>query len=281
MITVFSSRQEYLIVDEGRKKLDVLFNYDFDELCSWKHVPCRVIPPACLPAMLSPYVSSAFEITAPNEWILKGAIRAGVAISNPHLKTMCTSLHVKLPGPKKGSGKNGRIKRQDMMQCLIKHVWPGCTDEFLKETMSIMMRWKRESVDLNLLSMVSELDVDNQESFKKLKKYAMDELEAKVFGKGKLAGLESAKSMVDTGNPDAVLKHAEKTESILKNGESKAACITQDAKDIKTKEHMNQWKLTPPALRALLPGGGTIAGVFWMRWHPIKKFWRVTYPTSD
>ena len=256
-------------MDESRKKLGVLFNYDYDETCQWRNVRFRVLPPACLPKDLS-HVGSAFEVMDNDEWLLRGAVRSGVDLKVPKLKMICTSLGVALPGPKQGSGKRGNLKRQDFVQSLIKHLWPDCTDEFSKATYNVMMKTtKQEHVDLNVLAMVSELDCENQESFQKLKAHAMDELEAKVFGKGKLAGLESG------------LLDEEKKQALLKQGEAKAAKLKKMAATKEDAEHMRQWRLTPPELRALLPGNGAIAGVFWMRYHPINHWWRITYPTSS
>ena len=45
-------------------------------------------------------------------------------------------------------------------------------------------------------------------------------------------------------------------------------------------EKLRQWNLTPPQLKLLLPGAGAITGQFWMRWHPLQHWWKVTYPSS-
>lgn len=232
---------------------------------------CRLLPPACLPEELVPHAcSTAFEVTFGSEWILKGAVRSGVDLTVPRLRQICLSLEVKLPKPKEGSGKNGAMKKEDYVRSLIGHLWPQGSEEFYKEVFAKMMKLNKEKVDLNVLAMVSELDTDNQESFKKLKEHAMLELEAKVFGKGKLSTLESNHK-----------EDKEKKEKVLKHGEVKAKKIVKEA-EAKTKgENMKQWGLTPPELKALLPGGGSIAGVFWMRWHPVKHWWRATYPIGN
>ena len=194
---LFIEPKEYLLVDMTRKKLDVLFNYTFDEDCPWKHIPVRILPPACLPLAISHKVSSAYQITGASEWILKGSMKAGVDISMPHLRTICRQLNVTLPGKLCGSGKNGALKKRDFVRSLIQHVFPGCSDDFFKDIYALMLNLKSANIDLNVLAMVSELDCENQEAFKKLKEHAMQELEAQVFGKGKLAGLEAAASSVD------------------------------------------------------------------------------------
>ena len=47
---------------------------------------------------------------------------------------------------------------------------------------------------------------------------------------------------------------------------------------VKQKDAQRLSDLTPADLKTLLPGGGAISGVFWMRYHPVKKFWRADYP---
>ena len=245
-----------------------MFNYSFEEDCPWTHVACRLLPPACLPDALirGTNATAAFEITCDDEWILKGAVRNGVDLTVPRLRQICLSLKVTLPRAGEGSGKNGSVLKSDIVGVFIRHLWPDADDDFITEVFAKMMKQEKEKVDINVLAMVAELDTDNQESFKRLKDYAMLELESKVFGKGKLAKLDDEK-----------VPQQEK-ETVLKRGAEKAKKIETAKAAASAKDKEKQWGLTPPALKKLLPGNGDIAGVFWMRWHPTNHFWRVTYP---
>ena len=127
------------------------------------------------------------------------------------------------------------------------------------------MGWDSTPTNVEILSAISELDVDNQDAFKHVQKEALNQFEEAVFGKGKACGIEEATN---------ASKYKEKTDlkvSQLKEKEDKAEVA----------ERKRQFDLTPPSLKLLLPGGGAITSTFWARFHPQKKFFRTDYPTSD
>ena len=127
-----------------------------------------------------------------------------------------------------------------------------------------------EPMDLNVLAYIAELDTDNQESFSRLKKDAQRQFEEKIFARGHAAGVSGKAGDLD---PETEKKNAEAAKA-------RAEKIMADKKSAEKKEHVRQWNLTPPDLRKLLPAGGAVApGTFWMRWHPVQRWWRVTYPT--
>lgn len=257
-------------------KLRLMVNYCYDETCTWKYVEQHPVPPSCLPAKLGSQHGWALKIIRQDEWILKGAVQSGVTINVPTLKTVCRTLNVKLPGPKQGSGAGGRLKREDYVRGLINFLWPECTSAFFSDCYEKMMG-KPEPVDLSVLSMVSELDTDNQESFECVKKEALKQLEEKIYGKGKLAGLEQAAKHTSSENKEA---HEKEVEEVHAKAKAKAEKIDIAHEKSMKSENMRNWGLTPPELRQLLPGKGEIAGHFWMRWHPTNHWWRVTYPTT-
>ena len=261
------------MADDSVTKLRLMVNYSYDETCPWKFVEQHPLPPSCLPAELESHHGIALKIIRQDQWILRGAVQSGLTINVPTLSTVCRTLNVKLPGPRQGSGAGGRLKRQDYVTGLINHLWPDCTSDFFKSCYQKLMGEKTETTDLSVLSMVGELDTDNQESFECVKKDALKQLEAKIYGKGKLAGLESAK------HDSREAKEAyEKT--VHAKAKAKAEKIDVDHEKTLKAENMKNWGLTPPELKELLPGKGEIPGQFWMRWHPTNHWWRVTYPTG-
>ena len=239
-------------------KLRLMVNYCYDETCTWKYVEQHPVPPSCLPAKLGSQHGWALKIIRQDEWILKGAVQSGVTINVPTLKTVCRTLNVKLPGPKQASGAGGRLKREDYVRGLINFLWPECTSAFFSDCYEKMMG-KPEPVDLSVLSMVSELDTDNQESFECVKKEALKQLEEKIYGKGKLAGLEQAAKHTSSENKEA---HEKVVEEVHAKAKAKAEKIGIAHEKSMKSENMRNWGLTPPELRQLLPGKGEIAGHF-------------------
>ena len=265
--------QEYLTFPNfgattaGIDKLKFMFNFKVaEDLCEWRRVVAKPLPPACIPVNFS-FLGSIFQIDSKDEWVLRGALRDGIFLTVQQLRSICGSLKVALPGRKQGSGKNGNVVKKDIALCLLKHVFPDLSEnegELLK-MLKPLMGWNSTPTNVEILSAISELDVDNQDAFKHVQKEALNQFEEAVFGKGKACGIEEATN---------ASKYKEKTDlkvSQLKEKEDKAEVA----------ERKRQFDLTPPSLKLLLPGGGAITSTFWARFHPQKKFFRTDYPTSD
>lgn len=248
--------KDYLYLDHAAAThpvgSDLLFNFSFHRSCKWKFVEHTLIPPACMPDAL-PSVGCAVVVHNSNEWILKGSIKSGLFLNLQRLRQVCVALGIAKPA--KGSGKNGALTKLDWSKALVSYLWPDCSQDFLSQVVGTLQGWTREKVDISILAMASNLDCDNQDAFKNLEKHAERALEEKIFGKGKASA----------SNYDA--------EHVKKIGK---AVQKEDA--VKQKDAQRLSDLTPADLKTLLPGGGAISGVFWMRYHPVKKFWRADYP---
>ena len=270
--------KEYLTFDSANPTVHVLHNFSFDEVdCNWRYVQHRLLPPACLPGELPENIGIAFEVLKRDEWILRGGLQAGVPLTLPRLKQVMSAIQC--PFPTKGSGKNGRTKKVDFVTALVKHLWSAEPEEFLKDIINKMMGFSSETTDLSVLSMLSELDTENQEAFSRMKEEALKTLQRKLYGEAQAAA-KAAKNddcgdQGDGENAEAEDPEVKKHEKAADKGKKIQAKHMAKEK----KEHERQWNLTPPALKALLPGAGDISGAFWMRWHPHQHWWRVTYPT--
>ena len=258
----------------NRQDIVFLHNFSCERTCEWRYVHQRALPPAFLPDELSQY-GTAFEVTNRDEWILKGSIQAGVFLNVTRLSQICAMLRCPLPGKNEGSGKNGRLVKIDYARALARFLWPTESEDFVNDIVSKLLGGKKEVHDLSVLSMMAELDTDNQDSFKRLKAQAMRTWEDKVFSRGRAAGQEEEKQH----RKDKKQKKKEAKEKMAA-AYQKADAIVENKKKADASETIKQWNLTPPELRRLLPGKGDIAGEFWMRWHPKQHWWRVTYPTS-
>ena len=257
-------------------RVDWLHNFSFDDASGWKYVVTRILPPACLPEELSTMAWSAIEVLT-YDTLLRGGIRSGISLSVPRLNQVCASIQCPVPAKGQGSGKAGRVKKVDLVKSLITFLWQNDSKESQKEMVRGMMGWnKTEPVDLSVLSMVSELDTENQESFERLKRDALKTFEKNVFGRGRAEGVREAKreAKLSGRDPNAA------GEDFLKSAETTAKKLLEKKDAANKEQRLRQWNLTPPELRQLLPGNGEIVGVFSMRWHPHQRWWRVTFPTG-
>ena len=250
---------------------DLLFNYQFLESSSWKFVEHTLIPPACLPEPLL-HVGSAFVVHSHDMWILKGAVRAGCFLNMQRLKQVCNSLEIK---PSKGTGKNGALKKIDWATTLTNRLWPGASQEIKTQCIAGLCGWTTQKTDLSVLAMAAEMDVENQDAFKKLKQNAERTLEETIFGKGRTSATKKLAAKPATESPEAEAAAKAKAK---KTDEVKMAKAKQKEEREKQKEANRLYDLTPAELKKLLPGAGAVTGCFWMRFHPIKKFWRADYP---
>ncbi len=255
--------QVYLVLDDTKSRVqlgaDLLFNHSFDEECPWKFVDYTLLPPACLPKELQRF-GCACLVKDHTIWILKGAVESGLCLNIIRLRHVCVALRLKIP--KKGSGKKGGVKKVDLAALLVRHLFPECTKDFLSQCVATLCgwkTWKTVQVDLSVLAMAASMDTDNADAFKRLKRHAEMCLEEKIFGRGKTVGLKTVAE-----DPELMKETTEKAKD-------------QEGKQ-KTKEANRLWNLTPDNLKALLPGHGSIQGIFWMRFHPMKKFWRADFP---
>jgi len=248
---------------------DLLFNFSIDRDSIWKFVETEFLPPACLPEELHGH-GSAFRVLVDDEWILRGSIGAGLSLTIHYLRQVSKQIGVKLP--KQGSGKNGAIKKIDRARALVKHLWPDCDNDHLTKVVNSLCGFKKKSqqVDLSVLAFAAEMDTDNQESFKNLKKQAEQKLESIVFGKGHAAASSANSSK----------KTPEELAEAVKSDKKKLQKALDKEASSKRKEYQRAWDLTPASLKKLLPGGGTVSGVFWGRYHPAKKFWRCDFPVG-
>lgn len=240
---------------------DLLFNHSFDKECPWTFVEHTLIPPACLPKHLHRF-GCALLVKNHKVWILQGAVQSGLFLNMHRLRHVCIALRLNLPKKPNGSGKDGNVRKVDVAKVLVHHIFPGCTKEFFSQCLAGLCgwkTWKNIQVDLFVLAMAATMDTNNAEAFKRLKCHAEMCLEEKIFGRGKKFADKK------TGEDPNVLK--EKTEKAK----------TREAGE-KTKEANRLWNLTPAALKLLLPGRGSIQGHFWMRFHPVKQFWRADFP---
>ena len=160
-----------------------IFNDGLGEDCVWKHVPTKLLPPACS----HPCVSSLPVVIAVDgepEDVLKYALRAGTFFTVSQVENMMASRKVKRP--EQGSGKHGRVIKLDLCTCLIEELFKDADDnskQFMIASMLTRKSLKLEEAPELLLKLVSSLDTSEAQQFKKVKMSASTELQVKIMKK--------------------------------------------------------------------------------------------------
>lgn len=122
--------------------------------------------------------------------MLRGALQEGVFLTAQQLKHICSSLKIVLPGRKQGSGKNGNVIKKDIALCLLRHVFPDKLEDQDEMTrmLKAIMGWNAIPANVDLLSAMSALDLENQDAFESVRKEALHQFEEALFGKDKACG---------------------------------------------------------------------------------------------
>ena len=123
--------------------------------------------------------------------------------------------------------------------------------------------------------MAAEMDTDNAEAFKNLRNHAEKSLESKIFGQGRTSAMKKLAFDKTPMEPD---DFEDKKKRASDSDAKKFDKAHQKEESSKKKEAHRLWDLTPKDLKTLLPGRGAVQGHFWMRFHPVKKFWRADFP---
>lgn len=168
------------------------------------------------------------------------------------------------PRPKQGSGKNGNVIKRDWCARLVEVVCKGISAEEKKSIVDSMCSPPKEDVDVELLCAMSQLSPE--ENFAALSKVAMQTLDQKVYGSCEKATAEQAKKVT-----------LEEAQAPLN---AKLPKLQEGHRAATSENHVRNFNLTPQGLKLLLPGKGTIKSLFWARYHPGEKWFRVTYPSS-
>ncbi|CAK9104319.1 unnamed protein product [Durusdinium trenchii] len=268
LVEVGDEETEFLTMPDEWEGIEVMFNFDVAEgQGPWRRVLVQNVPPACLPAALHS-VGTAFLITSKNEWLLRGAVREGCQLNVEQLKSVCSSLKVPLPGNGEGSGKRGGVVKKDYAAKLIKYLFPDAPEVEFNNMLLAMMGWTKMPTDLDVLAAVSELDLANADAFEHVRKHALNTFEENLFGKGQAHGIEEAENET-------------KRKEMKAKADEKAKKLKEEKETTEKAERKKNFELTPPDLKLLLPGNGSIKTVFWARYHPTKGFFRFDYPTGD
>ena len=200
-----------------------------------------------------------YEVVS-KEWILPAAIDQGIWLSDKQIEYILGSLGCDMPNKTEGSGRKGAVTKYDRALHLMRFLFSEAPRSEITRMVNSLMNWTKPKVDLSLLSHVAEIDPENADSFRKDVQDAVREFAAQAFQKGK----EFQEGAAREAQAQEARKSAESAEKALhEEADSKA---------------VRAWNCTPDTLKTLLPGAGSVKGVFGIGYAASQKIFRAVYP---
>ena len=269
---------------------DTLFNFDCSDTpasATFEHVPTRLLPRCCLPAVGLGNVGSAYKITGPRQSLIRAAVWLGgcSSFTVPQLQAIISAL--KLPEISSGSGKRGNVVRSDMVQHLVKSLFPEASQEDWDRMIAALKgqagaTWKND--EEAICKMVSELDPENAREFEPLKRHAKQRWEEKQKEATKAETEEEIKKRVETCLHAAEEKLRARNDELLRAAAGPAREVPGHAGEASApgparaerSEGPRRTNVTPTEFKEMLPLKGQIPDVY-AKHDPAKKFYKVEY----
>ena len=241
-----------------------IFNHTVGESCPWKAVPYRVAQPTELPEELHDCVCLLCQ-TGPEEHIIRAALRSGVMLTKAQLHNLWQVARFQLPGPKCGSGKKGGIVKKDYVLAALRFYFPDepeDSDDFQFMFDSLMGSVKSPECSEEVLAAVQGLDPVHQEDWQDVKRCALNQLASQT----KDAKPRHKKKEHHTAEGPGDADEADGAQSAGSKRSAPTASGPKDATPRKEPRVLAQRKrYTPGELRSLIPGNGTLSGVYLKR----------------
>jgi hypothetical protein len=250
-VGAFLQTQDYLLVDPTSVALPVwIFNYHVGELSPWRHVPMQVLPPICVSSDIGG-VAIKTSTVAEYEIVAKSAVRIGVSLIKAQIKSLMVELNINMLT--RGSGKRGSVVKKDLAKAVVLNLFPDESPQEHKRMIAAMCSMKTVEVNDDcpetLLKTMCSLDVNNADHFKKVKAYAVDQME-KLAAQRKHKEPQGAKPAPPP--PDAPPADAPPADALPGVGAPGPHALP-------IHRLQNQ---TPPEFRKLLPGGGHLQHLY-------------------
>eukprot|EP00438_Fugacium_kawagutii_P029016 Skav204730 [mRNA] locus=scaffold1549:262768:263502:- [translate_table: standard] len=186
------------------------------------------------------------------EPILKAALLSGIVLTKKQLESIMECEDI--PYPDRGSGVKGRILLADLAKAVVFYVLADLDEATRNNVLAKMTRQSSagnkidgDDLPVDLLKVVSNLDLENKEQFKELKEAAQKLLDEELEN----AREEEIKKRVQTAKKDWEMEIEAKLSKELQEKKSVSA-KSASAKQTRASHDKNR---APPELLELLPPG--------------------------
>lgn len=147
----------------------------------WLHLPMKILHPCEIPPNLRLDFAVVFLVTGPPEPIVKASIRSGIFLTVKQLKSLISAYKISV-GPK-GSGKDGRLVKQDFAKAVVTFFFPDATSEEQKRMIEGLMgrSWKHLSASkgskhsADILKAFGAMDPEDKREYIDIAEVAEDE----------------------------------------------------------------------------------------------------------
>ena len=157
------------------------FNFDASQQCTWRLCPSRPLPPCAIPLAVRELAQGhiLFQQVSEREHLLPAAVKSGRVFLAWQYRKMIASWGLKLP--RKGTGKNERVKIIDLCRVLADHFLEGLSEEERQAHAAKMAGKTKDTQDdgmePQLLEAVSKLDEKEQGNFRDIVDRCLNQLE--------------------------------------------------------------------------------------------------------
>ena len=128
--------------------------------------------------------------TGPCDTLLRSALWRGLRINLPELNSIRDCLRLPVLKKGQGTGKNKAVLKRDVAFQVVKHLFPEALQTDIERMVDVIAPARKTSANTELTDadikqhtfefMVSQLDVENQNEFKKVVDLAREELEREL-----------------------------------------------------------------------------------------------------
>ena len=253
---------------------------DSDE--GYLHVPTQLLPRACLPAELQDR-GCALQASGDEDTLLRSALWHGIFLTRAQIKSVMGVVKCPKIPPRTGSGKNRLVVKADDVKQLLQHLFPTAADAdfdrmFKALTLQNPKPWSDQEEAVT--HMVSCLDEENGAEYMPMAKKCRKRLDQKLREEGKRANMDE----VAQAAREHMKEEKAKPEEEIKLLRSRAGPSQPPPGSlpgtvrVETKPRQPR---TPADWKTLLPGRGTVTGVFYGKHDNVKCYFRVEYACAS
>ena len=244
-------------------------------------MPTALLHPLSVPPSLRQEgLSTVLKVVGPLEELVSAGIRTGVFLTRKQLASLMEYAKIQRPQKGSGRGKRGSVIKIDLGKAVIAHYHAAASEESKQAMVTALMGSEQPDVACpeEVVLAVEHMDPENSKDFSEIRKLCLHQKKTNENRqKEKQHQQREREKAMKAGSGDAANPPADEAASSSAPSSSAAAPrqeVTPRAPAATIAERKN---FTPPELKPLLPGTGSLPGVYLKR-NPAMKSYTGYYP---